>query len=53
MPRLVRRTKPERDAIAVRAYELFVENGGVHGYDVEHWLQAERELTARLLISAA
>jgi hypothetical protein len=52
-PRLVPRMTPETDAIAARAYELFLENGGAHGYDVEHWLRAERELTDRLLTSAA
>jgi hypothetical protein len=52
-PRLVPRTTPDAGAIAARAYELFLDNGGMHGYDVEHWLQAERELTDRLLTSAA
>jgi hypothetical protein len=32
------------EAIARRAYELFLERGGTHGHDVEDWLQAEREL---------
>lgn len=39
--------------IAVRAYELFLESGAVHGHDVEHWLRAERELLAARLTSAA
>jgi hypothetical protein len=39
--------------VAARAYELFVASGGVHGYDVEHWLQAERELLAGRLTTAA
>jgi hypothetical protein len=52
-PRLVPRTTPTPEAIAARAYELFLDNGATHGYDVEHWLQAERELTDRLLTSAA
>lgn len=39
--------------IAGRAYELFLAEGGHHGRDVEHWLQAERELKERLLTSAA
>jgi hypothetical protein len=52
-PRLVPRSTPETHAVAIRAYELFLENGSTHGYDVEHWLQAERELAARLLTSAA
>ena len=37
----------ERDAIARRAYELFQARGGEHGYEIEDWLQAERELTGR------
>ena len=28
-----------------RAYEIYVGRGGQHGYEVEDWLQAERELT--------
>ena len=43
----------DRALVAARAYELLLENGSVHGYDVEHWLQAERELLARRLTSAA
>src|SRR5438270_11960106 len=30
--------------VARRAYELYEQRGGVHGYDVDDWLQAEREL---------
>jgi hypothetical protein len=33
-----------RDAVAHRAYELFLARGGQHGHDVEDWLAAEREL---------
>jgi len=33
------------DAIARRAYEIFVEHGSPHGHDLEHWLAAERELS--------
>jgi hypothetical protein len=32
-------------AIAARAYELFLERGGEHGGDVDDWLRAERELS--------
>jgi hypothetical protein len=35
------------DEIARRAYERYVDRGGEHGYDLEDWLQAEREVTAR------
>jgi hypothetical protein len=30
--------------IAGRAYDLHLARGGEHGYDMEDWLQAEREL---------
>ncbi len=33
-----------KEEIAARAYQLFVARGGTHGYDIEDWLQAEREL---------
>jgi len=40
-------TKSDRDAVARRAFELFLARGGVHGHDVEDWLAAERELRRR------
>ena len=50
-PRLVKaasKTLPESDVthaqIALRAYELFMQEGFTHGRDVDHWLRAEREL---------
>ncbi|MBV8220162.1 MAG: DUF2934 domain-containing protein [Solirubrobacterales bacterium] len=36
---------PSHQAIARRAYELYEAEGG--GDEVAHWLQAERELSAR------
>ncbi len=38
---------PTREEIARRAYELYLERGGTHGYDIEDWLNAERELRGR------
>jgi hypothetical protein len=32
--------------IAIRAYEIYCENGAQDGHDLDHWLQAEQELTA-------
>jgi hypothetical protein len=34
------------DAIALRAYAIFLERGCVHGWDVEDWLEAEQQLLA-------
>ena len=33
------------EKIRRRAYEIYLERGGEPGHDLEHWLQAERELT--------
>ena len=34
----------DRDAVAKLAYELYQSRGGVHGYEEEDWLSAERIL---------
>jgi len=41
------RPGPSHAEIEQRAYEIHLERGGIHGQDLEDWLQAERELTAR------
>jgi hypothetical protein len=40
------RPGPSHAEIEQRAYEIHLERGGIHGQDLEDWLQAERELTA-------
>jgi len=35
--------------IARHAYEIWLNEGAGHGHDLDHWLRAERELTARPL----
>ena len=37
---------PSHEQIARRAYEIFVERGQPAGRDLEHWLEAERQLRA-------
>jgi Protein of unknown function (DUF2934) len=34
------------EAIAKRAYELYLQRGSIPGYELEDWLQAEAEVTA-------
>jgi hypothetical protein len=47
-------TAPPTSAdVARRAFELYCERGGLHGYDLEDWLQAERELLGASTSSAA
>ena len=36
---------PDRDRIAMRAYELYLARGGGDGAAMDDWLNAERELT--------
>lgn len=52
-PRLMRRTSRiaapppvsvPHEEIALRAYELFEHDGRAHGHDLDHWLEAERQL---------
>lgn len=38
---------PTQNEIAVRAYELFLQDGSANGHDLEHWLRAEEELKSR------
>ena len=36
--------QPSQQAIAARAYELYVQRGRQSGYELDDWLQAEYEL---------
>lgn len=38
--------KPSRDEVARSAYFTYLNQGSLHGHDVEHWLAAEAELVA-------
>lgn len=35
---------PTPQEIRERAFEIHIERGGIHGCDLDDWLQAEREL---------
>ncbi len=41
---MIQRREPSGEAIARRAYELYLERGGEHGRDLEDWVKAEKEL---------
>ena len=36
--------KPSHEEIRLRAYEIYLERGGLPGKEPDDWLQAEREL---------
>ena len=38
------KNRPTPAEIRERAFEIHVERDGIHGYDLDDWLQAEREL---------
>lgn len=35
----------DHETIAKRAYEIYQQGGGVDGHALEHWLEAERQLS--------
>jgi hypothetical protein len=39
---------PSQEEIRRRAFEIHIERGGIHGCDLDDWMQAEKELTANL-----
>ncbi|HEY3354210.1 MAG TPA: DUF2934 domain-containing protein [Polyangia bacterium] len=41
-------TTVDQNAIAVRAYELFLSRGGEHGHADEDWSRAEQELRSTI-----
>jgi Protein of unknown function (DUF2934) len=44
VPEESRRNGPSLAQIRERAFEIHIERGGIHGCDLDDWLQAEREL---------
>ncbi len=42
-----RQAAPSKEEIAKRAYELWLSHGCENGHDVEHWLEAERQLRSQ------
>jgi hypothetical protein len=41
------RKHPERDEIAMRAYQIYLERGGAPGDALDDWTRAEREVLAK------
>lgn len=40
----VRKSQPTQEQIALRAYHIYLERGGIPGYELEDWTEAERQL---------
>lgn len=43
---------PRHEEISLRAYEIYLERGGIPGNELDDWLQAERELERAALPKA-
>jgi Protein of unknown function (DUF2934) len=39
---------PRDEEVRRRAFQIHVERGGIRGYDLDDWLEAEKELTQKL-----
>ena len=39
---------PSDEEVRRRAFEIHVERGGIRGYDLDDWLEAEKDLTEQL-----
>ena len=37
-----------KELIEKRAYHLFLKRGGIHGYSMQDWVQAEKEIMSEL-----
>jgi hypothetical protein len=48
---MTERKELSREAVAHRAYELYVQRGGERGKDVEDWVRAEKELGAEPILT--
>jgi hypothetical protein len=44
---------PNHDEVRRRAYEIYLERGGLPGREIEDWLQAEREFESAALFMRA
>jgi len=43
-----RRSSPSPEEIRQRAFEIYMQRRGIHGCDLDDWLQAERELREKV-----
>jgi hypothetical protein len=53
MPKSKDTATPNDEAIAKRAYELYLQRGSVSGHELDDWLEAEAELSVEAANSEA
>jgi len=53
MPKSNQTASPDEEAIAKRAYELYLQRGSVSGHELDDWLEAEAELSTEASLRQA
>jgi hypothetical protein len=53
MPKSNETATPTDEAIAKRAYELYLQRGSLAGHELDDWLEAEAELSSAASMTAA
>ena len=53
MPKSNQVASPDEEAIAKRAYELYLQRGSVSGHELDDWLEAEAELSTEASLRQA
>jgi hypothetical protein len=46
---MIKNKEVSKEAIALRAHELYVQRGGEPGRDVEDWVKAENDLNSQVV----
>ena len=50
VPVVENHTEASIEAVAARAYQLYVERGCTHGHDLEDWIEAERQIRMEMSV---
>jgi hypothetical protein len=53
MPKSNETAMPNDEAIAKRAYELYLQRGSIEGHELDDWLEAEAELSGAAAMKQA
>jgi hypothetical protein len=49
---MIERIQLSKEAVAERAYELYLQGGSQPGRDVEDWVRAEKELSGAVVVGS-
>ena len=49
---MIERIQLSKEAVAERAYELYLQGGSQPGRDIEDWVRAEKELSGEVVVGS-